>query len=245
MKKSNVKRFIIFGQGRSGSNLFVKLLNSHPAIHCDYELMNSKNLPIGVNAIAKTLMPVFPYILIYQRFRKHKNMIYGFKIFNYHLNRIKGIQPKLFDGSWQIFHIQRNDVLSQAISGLVAKQSGKYHRKIDQPIDTRIFQIEPKQVLNSIIYRIKSKEAERKILENIEHYKIIYERDLLCKENWGKSMSKAFEYLGVSPVELTSSIGKTDNRTNNQRIENYSRILEYLRENGFGEIVDKYGQNNT
>ena len=37
MEKNN---FIIFGQGRSGSNLLRTLLNSHPQIYCDIEIFN-------------------------------------------------------------------------------------------------------------------------------------------------------------------------------------------------------------
>ncbi len=38
--KNKTSKFIIFGQGRSGSTLLKQLLDSHPEITCEGELLN-------------------------------------------------------------------------------------------------------------------------------------------------------------------------------------------------------------
>ena len=38
--KAGQIRFVLFGQGRTGSKLLVELLHSHPDIHCDGEVLN-------------------------------------------------------------------------------------------------------------------------------------------------------------------------------------------------------------
>ncbi|HBE17486.1 MAG TPA: hypothetical protein DEG17_03890 [Cyanobacteria bacterium UBA11149] len=35
-------KFVIFGQGRTGSTLLYSLLNSHPQIHCDEEILEDR-----------------------------------------------------------------------------------------------------------------------------------------------------------------------------------------------------------
>ncbi len=62
-KRSTKSKFIIFGQGRSGSTLLMELLDSHPEIKCDSELF-TKECGYERNRFKLALYRYYPYPLI-------------------------------------------------------------------------------------------------------------------------------------------------------------------------------------
>ncbi|MFO7999189.1 MAG: sulfotransferase, partial [Bacteroidales bacterium] len=127
-------KFFIFCQGRSGSNLLVNLLKSHPEVHCDYELFNQKLLqekPLWKRQLINKL-PI--QYLNYCRVR-HSEPIVGFKLLCYQYRANQKRLRSLFSGDWKIIHLHRNDVFKQVISGFVARETGIWMKtaKVKQP----------------------------------------------------------------------------------------------------------------
>ena len=52
-------------------------------------------------------------------------------------------------------------------------------------------------------------------------------------------MEGVFKYLGVPPIKVSATTLKTDNRTNEERISNYSEILEYLSNSKFSYLLEQ------
>ncbi len=233
MKKT---RFLIFGQSRSGSGLLVDLLNSHPDIQCDSELMNRNGIR-SKDIFRRLLIERFPYIYINHQVHKQAGNAYGFKLLFHQLSKYPGIKSKLFNQKWKIIHIRRKDILAQTLSGIIARETGKYHRYRQDVVDDRLFTLDPKTVAKKLNHRSKAKEGELELLNGLNYCDIVYEDDLADSNNWSSSMARVFNYLGVQPCEVSAKILKTDNRANDKRILNYSEILDYLKNNGFGHIL--------
>ena len=94
------KKFIIFGQGRSGSTLLVDLLNSHPAIYCDDEILMYK--------------VIFPKTYVKARSVSSKKHVYGFKVKIYQLwhQNILDSHKFLFHfykSGWKILYLKRGN----------------------------------------------------------------------------------------------------------------------------------------
>ena len=235
MAKQKTK-FIIFGQGRSGSNLLVDLLNSHPDIYCDRELLNKSRLKRKYKFI-RPLIYAFPYKYIATHLRKHSENIYGFKLMYHQIRKYRGFLTKLSDDGWKIIHIQRKDTLKQAFSGIIARKKGSYVRKAGIEIDSAKVYIDPIDVVKSLKVRTRALEYEMKALQGLKYLDVVYENDLAESSLWGKSTKRVFNFLNVGPVEVHTSMLKTDDRTYEERISNYQEILEYLKNNGYGNFI--------
>ncbi len=228
--------FIVFGQGRSGSNLLVDLLNSHPAIHCDMELLN-KNQLARKNKIFRSFVYNFPYHYIKRKMKRSSSKLYGFKLMYHQLENHEKIRPKLFNENWKIIHIQRKDIFAQTLSTLIAKKTGKYIRKHQDVVDNIVLRIEPQSVAEDISLRLRAMKYELEVLIGLNYFDVVYENDLADSNSWNESMEGVFKYLGVPPIKVSATTLKTDNRTNEERISNYSEILEYLNNHGFNHLT--------
>ena len=114
-------------------------------------------------------------------------------------------------------------------------------RTIKNQENNEVIYIDPQKVLDSLKIRSNALKYECNVLESKNYLNVIYENDLLNHELWNKKMIRIFNYLGVNPVKVTTSTLKTNSRTNEERISNYSEILEHLKNNGFNDIVEQHG----
>ncbi len=232
--------FVIFGQGRSGSNLLRTLLNSHPMIQCDNELFNPgrlarKNLP------NRFMIRIFPMFYIRNMQKRADAGIYGFKLFSFHHKNAGGIVIKLFRQGWKVIHIQRKNILKQTFSGIIGAQTQKYIRRDGNSSPDQIYHIECEQVINSLKFRNKQLEAEFKVLSEIKNYcSVIYENDLKDQNYWNETTQRIFRFIGIEPVEVKSSILITDPRPDNERIANFDEIISGLNKAGYTKVVENY-----
>jgi len=236
MKKKKTK-FIIFGQGRSGSNLLVDLLNSHPDVYCDRELLNKNRLRRKYKFI-KPLIYAFPYKYITCHLHKHPEKTYGFKLMYHQIRKCHGFLTKLSDDYWKIIHIQRKDTLKQAFSGIIARKRGSYVRKAGAEFDRAKIYINPQEVVKSLKSRIRALKYELEALQGLEYLDVVYENDLAESNLWSKSTERIFNFLDVDTVEVRTSMLRTDERPYEERISNYQEILAYLKNNGFSKFVE-------
>lgn len=243
MKKKRAN-FIIYGMGRSGSNLLRTLLNSHPDLFCDNEIFN-KNAVARKNKIVQYLILHFPILYIYYKKYSSKTNVFGFKLHQNQLKDTEGILTKLHSKGWKIIHLYRKNILKQAISMKVAQQTGKWIRNAKMPDPEEKFYVDPEKLLAHIKNRIFFTEQEFRVLEKLEHLDVVYEDDLYYQDKWLATTGKIFEYLNTYPVEVYTKRIKTDSRPDWERIENFEEILDFLSKNGFAHLVSRYNELNT
>jgi len=232
--------FVIFGQGRSGSNLLRTLLNSHPQIHCDNELFNPGRLA-QKSKNERFMIRAFPMYYIRNMQKRADADIYGFKLFLFHHKNAGSIVKKLYRQSWKVIHIQRKNILKQTLSGIIGAQTQKYIRKDETSSPFEIYHIECEQVINTLKYRQKHLASEYKIVSGIGNYcSVIYEDDLINQDYWHETTGRIFQFLGIEPVEVNSSILITDPRPDSERIDNFDEIIRGLNETGYSKVVEDY-----
>ena len=117
----NYTPFVILSRSRTGSNMLVQYLNSHPHIRCEYETLGILDNRSGP-ALVKRIYSKQPF------FTKAK----GFKIFYYHP---MDASDEVFEQTWKalvsipnlhMIHLKRVNVLETAISSKIAYQTGLY-----------------------------------------------------------------------------------------------------------------------
>jgi hypothetical protein len=167
--------------------------------------------------------------------------IYGFKLFHFHHKNSGSIVKKLYRQGWKVIHIERNNILKQTFSGIIGTQTQKYIRRDDASSPDQIYHIECEQVINVLKFRKKLLAAEYKVLSGIGNYcSVIYEDDLSDQKNWNETTDRIFQFIGIEPVVVKSSILITDPRPDNERIENFDEIIRCLNETGYSKVVVDY-----
>ncbi len=237
--KQKKQNFIIFGQGRSGSNLLRSLLNSHPEIECIDEPFNPQTLKNKKKWI-RLLIIIFPIFYIRFLSSYHPNKHFGFKLFSWHLKNANTIPVKIEKHGWKVIYISRKNILKQAFSQLIGQQNNLYFRTNDLTSTNEVFKISVKKVVYQINRTQNLLKQESKALEKVNHLKINYEDDLKNKTQWDATATKIFTVLGLDHVYLSSKNQITDSRSDHERISNFEEIITYLNNNGYSEVVKEY-----
>lgn len=237
-------KFIIFAQGRSGSTLLIDLLNSHPAIHCDDEILNVK------------VYHKFRFIKLYIKARSmitklNKKSVYGFHVKIYQLTDDHAIfdpgrfLKKLYADGWIILYLKRNNVIRQAVSTEVAFKRGVFHlTKEEGKNKLGKVGVDCETILRLTKKRKDLLSEEQKALEGIPHMTIEYERDLLRQVSHQRTADMIFQYLGLSSITVDTSLFRTSTDNLADLIENYR--LELFTENiEFAITSDKTNKYNV
>lgn len=233
LKSQNSKqvKFIVFGQGRSGSTLLTKLLDQHPDIFCDQEIFGSKQSPIFL----------LPEKYIESNARKPSTSgkpIYGFKVKVYQLfsdqkiKNVKKLLERLHKKGWKFIFLYREDEMSHNVSSFKAFSMGKWFvekEEIVKKAASEKLYVDPVQFEKSVLWRRKFSAMEKECLQNIPHISVSYERDLLKSENHQKICDSIFNFLGVESHVVSANVKKMNSSNLEDSISNYSEIYNLFK----------------
>ena len=225
-------KFVVFAQGRTGSELLVSLLNNHPRIHCEGELLNAKlNTKI-----------VFPQLYVQGRRAKYPEKAYGFKVKIYQLTEDQHTDPQIFmhglqSKGWKVIYLQRENLLRNSISCILGFQRNKWHDRSKNPLKEQKFTMACDRLLYELERRDIYTEKEAEILERIDHIKIVYERDLLGGENHQNTCDRLFAYLGLPSVGVRAKLKKTTSNRLSDFIENYEEIESAIAQTKYAKYL--------
>ena len=116
---SNMPRFCIFAQGRSGSTLLTTLLDQHPHIKCEGEVL--------ANSVGNAHHFIQGKSIQYSS----KKLAWGFKVKHHQLTKHQKIDPqtflkKLSQEGWKVIYLRRENIVLQALSTLIGMSRGKW-----------------------------------------------------------------------------------------------------------------------
>jgi LPS sulfotransferase NodH len=227
-------KFIIFGQGRTGSNLVRTLLQSHPQITCRGEVF--------LRYYLKVLMP--KYLLRGHLAELPTSTVYGFQLQPFHLrfHRIDGkaFLSYLHDQGWKIIYLSRKNWLHQKISSLIAIHKNKWHYRSS---DIKIAQ-SPKIHLdgNEFIRELDQKSLDytqdQKMLESVPYLEIVYEENLLTADQHQPTANKIFTYLNLPSAPVKTRLQKTPYKIS-EVIENYEEIADLLKQTQYAKFLEE------
>lgn len=223
-------KFVIFTQGRTGSELLCDLINTHPDIHCDTEIL-------------RKIRVLFPLQYVYGRAARIQQNTYGFKVKPYQLTDDQKIDPhtfltQLYNQQWKIIYLKRLNVLRQSLSMLIAiKRKNVWHLKSSQTVDSKKVNIDPNKLIQEIERHLKYLNLEKDILTDLPHLSLVYEADLLNRENHQKTLDGIFDYLGIDSVTVKTNFKKTIALPLSNYIENYEEIVHRIHQTPYAKFL--------
>jgi LPS sulfotransferase NodH len=224
-------RFVIVTPGRAGSELLTDLLNSHPDITCEAEILQER-----------TLRP--------ERFVAGRSakagvagaQAYGFKIhcghFGYQVLRERpDFLRSLADAGFQLILLRRDNLLAQAISSTVASRTRWHWRGADRPTFTALG-IDPVEVLMMAYLFEESDQFLQAALEDLPHLTLTYEYDLLDASAQQATVDRICGHLGLRRAPTASDHVRFTPKRLSETIANYHDVAQVVATTRFGRFLE-------
>jgi hypothetical protein len=231
-------RFVIYGQGRSGSSVLLDLIGSHPDVYCESEIFNRK--------VAASL--VWPDRYLEARAALSPRPVYGCKMKIYQMTDDQGIEDPhqfmldLHARGWKVIHLVREDLFRKALSLVVAESRGQFlDRRTDEGGGVSTIRIDPARLVAAVRERGSADEAERAALEGIPHIRVTYERDLLDAANHQAVSDRVLAYLGLPSAPVVTRYVRTSRNRISDYIENYAEVFEVVRNSEYANLLPAEG----
>ncbi len=217
-------RFVIYGQGRSGSSVLLDLIGSHPDVYCESEIFNKK--------VAARLLRPWDYL--HARADLSPKPAYGCKMKIYQMTDDQGVEDPhqfmldLHAGDWKVIHLVREDLFRKALSLVVAEARGQFLDRKAGGTGVDSIAIDPARLQEAMRERRNADEEELAALEGIPHVRVTYERDLLDSEKHQAVSDRVLEYLGLESAPVETRYVRTSRGHISDYISNYAVVRDYL-----------------
>ncbi|NET08657.1 MAG: hypothetical protein F6K16_28975 [Symploca sp. SIO2B6] len=220
----DAKNFIILTRERSGSTCLLDLLSFHSNILSDpHTFYNYTNLPRE-----------FKFKRVYSkkniRGYKFKVQPSSFDTTNQNLAKAeKGIKS-LSDNGIFIIHLERENLIKQAVSWLMADSTKKQnYRKGERPIKLKSMYFDPDTLLKRIRIFESISNFEHKVLTNSPHLYLSYEKDLMLEENHQLVLDKICNFLDIKSSKVITRYARLSSGKLDESISNYEEIHDFLK----------------
>jgi LPS sulfotransferase NodH len=227
-------RFVIFAQGRTGSDLLASLLNSHPQVFCDGEILDES--------------VVLPLSFVKGRCGASTADAYGYKLKIYHLTETQRMADpgrflaQMWAGGWKIIYLTRRNVFRQALSWFVAERRPRYqHRVSNGPLQLEPITVDCDALLRRMKERLDYLEEERRALAALPHATVVYEDDLLAAERHQATADRIFEYLELPPAEVRTDLVKITPARLSDFIQNHRDLERAVAMSGQARFLSESG----
>lgn len=191
----DLKRTALVTTGRTGSELLVQLLNSHPDMRCDSEVLD--------------FGPDWPRLFLRGRAAaaaRDGASVHGFKLTANQLRwPVLVRQPRLlFDdlehAGVTFIRLRRRDIVRQAISHERAKAVDRWHN--GSPSETP--DLCPAEVIRTLVWLEEQDEILDHMLAGRQVHELVYEDDLATRDQQARTTARLFDTLGLPPHEATA-----------------------------------------
>ena len=222
------QKFVVFAQGRTGSWLLHDLLNHHPQIEMDKEVLQ---------------YPVYASLpLVTGHACGRCANIYGCHIQIRHLRDTQGVNPQQFlrdlhERQWQIIYLRRENYLRQSISSMVAVQRRIWKSSSTQTNPKQKVHIDCTELQSWLRQRQQNRIDELEALNGLPHMEIVYESDLLHSEKHQSTLNRIFEMFNVSPIPAKSQWRRLGSDNLTDIIQNYDEVAAIVEQTEFGAML--------
>lgn len=217
--------YVVFGQPRTGSTLLVRLLQSHPQVQCDGEILGNHRWGRGPKLLLRPVVRRFPEPYILWRASRSTAPAYGFKLLVTHVAAPSTLIARLQRSGWQIIHIQRRRLFDIALSRTVARMTGHWvgFRKDVQPVNTSLV-VEREYLLHQAKQCIALQQKELVALRTIPHVRVTYEDDLLADQNRNRICGLIFTALQVERRPVFTKRQRSWDRPYSELVTNFAEL---------------------
>lgn len=210
-------RFVIYGQGRSGSTLLETLLDSHPDIRCEGELLKVRRL--GPQSFLDNRAKLSSAQAFGCHVKPHMHVRHVQR-----LDDLRGFAEAMLERGWSIVHLRRDNVAAQTLSVRIAMAAAKFHHRTGDGERMEAIRLDPEHFVRRLDVRATRLMEEEEALRGLPTTPVRYERDLSTPELMAKSLPRIQEALGVEVRELTTPLRKSVDRPAREAIANYDEI---------------------
>ena len=227
-------KFVIFGQGRTGSTLLTSLLSSHPEITCEGEIL------------ARRVLNPLLYVTCRSRILSASD-VYGFKVKIYQLTHSQKLDlddvidffKRLKENKWQIIYLKRENLLRHAISNMMVENTGLYHRFSDEQVFwNEKIDLDCQQLFIKMKRREKFQEAEACVLKHIDHVPLVYEKNLLDTDAQQKTVDMLCDLIGISRCSAQTNLVRINRGKLSNIVCNYHEIRAKIEHTRFSQFLD-------
>ena len=214
-------KFVIITRSRTGSNLLISLLGSHPEIETYGEMFNQLH--------GKSSNWIWNSIF---GFKSRSVKLVGFKIFYYHPldSDDRWVWDRIYsDKKIPVIHLTRDNVLQTFLSRQIANKTKVWHDqngKNSFDVENKRVYLNPAECIEEFEKTEKwENEADQKLTDH-QTLKVSYEE--LTGDLQSETLEKIQDFLGVSHVTLASGMRKQNNEALTDLIENYEELKAAL-----------------
>lgn len=234
---SSPRKFVIFTSGRSGSNLFLSVINQHPQVYCFSELYHPDRIWIGEDCDSKFLRikgmfwirNIFPRLfihLVWYFFRERA--LVGFKYIWFHTGKIRDVV--LLNPNVKKVLLTRRNVLRTEVSRQIADQTDKWISFEETTKCNRIrFNLDQFwKHYRRAVQQID--DLKRSLDEREQSYVELFYEDLVGPER-ERTLESFCDYLEIDPYEFkfsTVKIKRQNPFTLREILINYEEVQDAL-----------------
>jgi len=236
------KRFIIFTNGRTGSNLLVSLLRDHTDFRVHSEVFGEYQIDLpGIRALIDRKGPV-DYLRSCFRRMTVEDFV-GIKMLYYNIEEEYGLKRGvaglsalrgeiLNDPDLYFIHLKRENHVDRLLSNALARASGQFLNGayLEEQIEVDL------EWAKSELHRMQEWEYEfDRALPAERTFDVTYEALVSDKAT---VMSKLFAFMGAKPMAVNSSMKKQSKRPHSERISNYGELKAQFSGTEFASMFD-------
>lgn len=225
-------RFVILSGGRSGSTLLVELLDSHPEIRCEDELLH---------------YPLFaPLVYVDRRSSMARKPVYGFKLLDYQLRQVQtripeplGFVRQLVEAGYRVLYLERRNPLRMALSNILARQRGQYHVRSASALRPGTLTV-PLEDVDRWLRAIEvQRETQAHLLQGVPYLHLVYETDLLPGDAQQATVDRVSRYLGVEPRAVRARLQRITPARIRDFVENHDALAGHLRGTPYERFLEE------
>ncbi len=198
----------------------MNLLQQLKNVHCDGEIL-SHRIP-------------FPRVHVDALCARSTTQVYGCKILSFQLCDLQPIPSghdflsRLFDDGYRIIYLKRDDVLRHAVSNIAARRFAFHQKKADSARRPNSIHIDPQELLLWMEGSLSLDDYERRVLRNIPHLQLTYERDLEHESDHQRTVDRICDFVGITTGEVRCEYRKSTPASLTEYIANYEELAETL-----------------
>lgn len=232
------RRFVILTSGRCGSELLADLLESHPAIVSEGEILQRPKRYPSTYLRGHSLR-----MMLRARRGSAIPRVHGWKLITNHVRWYPDAfpDPELFiaglAANGEIIHLRRRNLLSQAISLLSAEVTQFHVRAGDPRSAFEPIAFEPERLLAQLYHYDEDDQWLTKILGDIPHVDLTYEDDLVDESAQQATAAMLFRRLGIPPVDVDAGLFKVAPPDPRERIANPEEVARALAGTRYEELL--------
>jgi hypothetical protein len=223
-------RFVILSLGRAGTELLVSLLNAHPRIVCDSEILAFRQAAPAQLVLRRAAMA------------RWRGQAYGFKLLAHH-NRVQDTtDPELFlrkfhERGFKIILLERRDRLGQAISSIRGADARRHHHRKDEGARFKAAHLDPVAVLAALYLFEGQATFLRSATADLPALRLVYEDDLEQPDQQQRTIQKVCAYLGLPPAAVSTDLVRITPRPLEQQVENYDEVATLIASTRFRDTL--------